>query len=302
MKTLVEQGYEAYGVDFNLNPTGSKVYGNTFELNINSQKAADIVIYNNIDTILHFAASADVGLSVTNPELFYFNNIGNTSAFLTNLIEKGWKGNFIFSSTAAVYEESENKVWEGSSLNSPNPYGKSKLACEWLLQDVSKAFDINAVTFRYFNVAGAWDDCGDHIRAGHIISRLCDTTYQHDSFILNGTDKNTPDGTCIRDYLHVRDVCDAHLHALDYLNTHGGYHTFNLGTGIGWSNRQIIDAFKRFSGRIPNIAKGPGRPGDPDHLVAAADKFVNLTGYRYNHSSLENIISTAWQYYLNKME
>lgn len=302
MKTLTELGHEAIGIDIEENPHGSTRYGNSYCININDMAAAELVVYNEIDTIFHFAASADVGLSVASPELFYYNNIGNTSTFINNLISLGWQGKFIFSSTAAVYKESQFKVTENDVLGSPNPYGKSKLACEWLLEDITKSHNIKVVAFRYFNVAGAWDDCGDHHNAGHIITRLCDAAYQNRPFTLNGTDKKTPDGTCIRDYLHVRDVCDAHLQAVSFLESNDGFHVFNLGTSTGWSNKNIIHAFYMFTSKKVEVINGPGRSGDPDHLVAHADKFVHKTGYRYTHSSLENIISTAWQYYTNKME
>lgn len=301
MKTLCNEGYNPIGVDINVNELGSKRYGENLTLNINQKKIIDIISKHNIDTIFHLAASADVGLSVTNPELFYYNNVGNTSALLTNLADMKWKGNIIFSSTAAVYKEDDKQVSEESVIDSPNPYGRSKLACEWMLKDFSDIHDINVTVFRYFNVAGAWDDCGDHYNAGHIITRLCNAAYHDRNFTLNGVEKKTLDGTCIRDYLHVRDVCDAHLHAMKY--TDGDkFKVFNLGTSKGWSNKQIVDSFKRFTGKNLKIINGPNRPGDPDHLVSNAIKFVEKTGYRYNHSSMENIMNTAWLYYSNMME
>jgi UDP-glucose 4-epimerase len=171
-----------------------------------------------------------------------------------------------------------------------------------MFEDVHKAHGISVVCFRYFNVAGAWDDVGDHLNAGHIVSRLCENVHHGHHFTLNGDNMNTYDGSCIRDYLHVRDVADAHLHAANFLDAVPGYHTFNLGTGTGRSNLEMIKAFERFAGHKVKYNIGPPRPGDPAFLVAGADKFVNQTGYRYNHSSLENIITTAWDYYCNKME
>lgn len=302
MKTLTLQGYTVYGVDAVENKDDSAKYGTNYAYNINNPAVIDLVLKENIDTIFHLAASADVGMSVTHPWLFYLNNIGNTSVFVSGLIQSGWKGKIIFSSTAAVYEEDKHPVHENSTISPPNPYGRSKLACEYFLQDIQKANDIDVVVFRYFNVAGGWDDCGDHNNSTRIIARLCRAAYNNEPFTLNGTDKNTSDGTCVRDYLHVRDVCDAHLHAASFLDTHPGYHTFNLGISKGWSNKEIIDSFLLFTGYEPTVVTGPGRPGDPDHLVSNADKFINQTGFRYKHSSLENIICSAWSYYLNRME
>lgn len=302
MKTLTLQGRIAYGVDNRSNKQESAAYGISYDYNINDPAVIGIILRNKIDTIFHLAASADVGESVTNPSLYYNNNIGNTSLFLSSLIERGWKGKIIFSSTAAVYKETNELVTEDSVIDPPNPYGRSKHACENFLQDIHKAHDIDIVVFRYFNVGGGWDDCGDHSDSTRILARLCNSVYNNEQFTLYGNDKNTYDGTCVRDYLHVRDVCDAHIHASEFLDNNPGHYTFNLGTSRGWSNLEIINAFKLFTGQKPNVVLGPGRPGDPDYLVSNAQKFVNLTGYRYEHSSLENVVNSAWTYYLNRME
>jgi len=302
-KTLHEQNIIPFGIDHDGRPNGSAIYG-MFSIGcITDDLIIECIMDQGIDTIFHLAAYADVGDSVKHPAMYYENNIGKTSLMLLKLLEKGWRGKIIFSSTAAVYKEQSMPVYEGCEIGSPNPYGKSKYACEQLLHDISAAYDIPVAIFRYFNVAGAWDDVGDHIDASHIISRLCDSTYNKKPFMLYGTDKNTPDGTCIRDYVHVRDVCDAHIHVAKFLDhVIPNVWTFNLGTGAGHSNLEIIKAFERFSGHKPIIINGPGRAGDPDHLVAGTIKFVNQTKYRYNHSSLEQIITTAWNYYCNKME
>ncbi len=300
-KTLVAQGHEVHGIDINGNPDGSSIYGFFTEANINDSSVAVMVKSLQIDTIFHLAASADVGESVLHPEQYYDNNIGNTATMLNNLIQVGWKGKIIFSSTAAVYQEQPRLSYETSTVNSPNPYGRSKYMCEQLLRDINKAHGISVAVFRYFNVAGSWDDTGDHIDSGHIIQRLCSAAHAG-RFTLFGNNKNTPDKTCIRDYVHVRDVCDAHIHASHFLDDNPGMYTFNIGSGKGFSNMEILSAFQRFTGKSINVITGPGRPGDPDFLVASPDKFVSDTGYRYNHSSLEKIITTAWTYYCNKME
>lgn len=300
-KVLQQQGHEVYGVDMDGNPNGSTIYGLFTEANINEHSVALMAKTLQVDAIFHLAASADVGLSMSSPELFYLNNVGNTAHLLANLKSVGWTGKFIFSSTAAVYRVSPGKVHETSTIGSPNAYGRSKYACEHLLYDYHVANGIDVVVFRYFNVAGAYTDTGDHVNASHIISRLCNAAYHNLYFPLYGDNKHTRDGTCVRDYLHVLDVCNAHIHAAAYLDIHPGYHTFNLGTGVGTSNREMIAAFKRFTGKGVQVNVLDGRPGDPDHLVAGADKFTESTGFRYEYSSLENIITCAWEYYNNLM-
>ena len=254
VKTLQQQGIEAFGIDINPRPNGSAVYGMYSEANINEEIIADIAVQQGYDTIFHLAASADVGDSVANPHLYYENNVGNTATFFKHLLSKGWRGKFIFSSTAAVYEERANKVYETSPIGSPNPYGVSKYACEEMLRAINQSHGIDIVIFRYFNVAGAWD------------------------------------------------VADAHLHAAKFLADNPGCYTFNLGTGRGVSNSEMLNAFKRFTGKHVKSIVASDRPGDPDYLVAGADKFMTDTGFRYRYSSLESIIDTAWTYYCNKME
>ena len=302
VKTLCQDPTNiVWGVDTDPRPDGSTLFGLFSEANINEDIIADIVVAEGYDTIFHLAASADVGESMRSPAAFYLNNIGNTSSFLNNLITRNWKGKFIFSSTAAVYQEQKTRaVFETSPIDSPNAYGRSKYACEQLLYDVSKAHDIRVGVFRYFNVAGAWDDVGDHSNSGHIIQRLCHSVNSNIPFTLYGNKKQTKSGTCVRDYLHVRDVCDAHIHLANYMDLYDiPIQTYNLGTGQGWSNIDIIKSFEIFTGRKVEYVIGPDRPGDPDLLIAGANKFVDTTGYRYNHSNIENIITSAWNYYSN---
>lgn len=294
-KYLNDQGIVAHGVDNDQKASSSKYVMDTVaQFEDWYDQVADL----GIDTIFHLAASADVGESVRDPAFFYKNNIGATSQFVLGLIRRGWKGNIIFSSTAAVYGESDQPVNENSLIGSPNPYGKSKYSCEQLLEDVAYANGIKSVRFRYFNVAGADGDVGDHLYSGHIIQRLCASVNSETNFKLFGNQKNTRDGTCVRDYIHVMDICRAHLAANDYLNRGAeGSHVFNLGTGRGFSNLEIIDGFSRFTGQQISYDVVDDRPGDPDFLVADGSKFERETGFRYTHSSLENIITTAWNYY-----
>jgi UDP-glucose 4-epimerase len=177
-----------------------------------------------------------------------------------------------------------------------NPYGLSKLMGEQILHDYYKAYGINVVCFRYFNVAGAWDDVGDHGMSDHVIQKMISSAVRESDFVVYGNDKKTPDGTCVRDYLHVRDVCDAHIAAINYLNTNPGYHIYNLGTGNGVSVRQLAASFIINTKRNVHMHDGDSRDGDPDFLVADGHRFKADTGYTYNHSDINNIIKTAWNY------
>lgn len=301
-KTLTSLDHIPIGVDRDINPNGSAIYGLFHHANFEDKFVAELVADLKIDTICHLAADASVPDSVASPGKYYENNTSNTIKLLNNLVEKNWKGKFIFSSTAAVYEPKSTLMGESDTLSPPNPYGVSKLMCEEVLKDYNRAYGIDVVNFRYFNVAGAWDDVGDHLHSTHVIQKLCYAGARDITFEIFGIDRDTPDGTCVRDYLHVRDVCDAHVKAIEFLSKNKGYHTYNLGTGNGISVRRLVNEFSVNTRKTIYIGEGEPRPGDPDYLVADGHRFVADTGYTYNHSDLRNIIDTAWSYYSNKMD
>lgn len=299
-KTFVEKGVIPVGVDRDLRPKGSAIYGLFYEKSFEDEEVAQIVVDLKIDTICHLAADASVPDSVRHPGRYYQNNVAATIQFLNNLIDRGWRGKFIFSSSAAVYPDT-GRLSKETDVPAPcNPYGSTKLMNEQTLRDYFSAYDISVMCFRYFNVAGGWDDVGDHLHAEHVIQRICHSAVRQTPFVMFNDQANTPDGTCVRDYLHVRDVCDAHLHAISYLNEHPGYYIYNLGTSHGTSIKQLISSFITSTGENLLFEKGPGRIGDPDYLVADGHLFVSDTGYTYKHSELNNIISSAWEYYSNK--
>lgn len=256
----------------------------------------DSVLKYGITHIFHFAASAAIADSVTNPALYYYNNLGETSKLLGKLHQAGWKGKFIFSSTAAVYGESGSLVDEDTQKNPCNPYGHSKLMCEQAIHDICSTAGIDTVVFRYFNVSGAAVDAGDHLKGERIFSKLCDAAYDYNYFTINGGNYSTRDGTCVRDYVHVIDVCRAHLHATEYLETNAGIHTFNLGSREGFTNKEMVEAFQRYTGENLRYVIGERRPGDPPHLIADNHKFLE-TGFEYKHTDLEKIVTSAWDWY-----
>lgn len=302
-KLLTQNGHTVYGVDLVEPNEVQRQYIHHFS---HMSICDDFLIsYNLLDiiddvkAIFHFAATADVGLSMTDPALFFENNIGATSSFIRHLIDAKWNGHFVFSSSAAVYGDVPQTVSyrESQELHPINPYGSSKLMCEQMLEQISHIYNMKMTFFRYFNVAGAWDDIGDHLSTGHIIPRLCKAKYEQVPFALYGDRYPTKDGTCVRDYVHVRDICRAHLHVLN--NQHTRIETYNLGNGTGYSNKQIVDTLTRIApGRI-EVQVNPARKGDPAILVADNRKFVVETLFKYEHN-LEDMARSAWEYYYRK--
>lgn len=296
-----EQGHEVYGIDNRIGNSKNGYCVNYLD------DFTQIDFYHDLstfDAIFHLAASADVSDSVKYPAQYYWNNTGKTAELLKSLQEANWKGSIIFSSTAAVYQQVNHPVSENSVCISPNPYGRSKYACEQLLDDYSAATGNNVVKFRYFNVAGAYGECGDHTTSDHIIQKISRSVEKQLPFFLYGTTRSTRDGTCVRDYVHVIDIARAHIQALEYLQDKTRTSiAFNLGSGTGYTNREIVNAFQRFTGKKVHVVDSPDRPGDPDFLVADPSKFIKETGFKYEYNNLERIITSAYNHFtLNNME
>ncbi len=254
------------------------------------------------DAVIHFAASIQVEESVRKPLLYYRNNVANTFNLLDALVEAGVR-RFIYSSTAAVYGIPEKMpVDEETPLAPINPYGASKVMIERTLKDLSAATDFTYVALRYFNVAGA--DPGGRIgqaykEATHLITRALKTAKgESEKLTIFGTDYPTPDGTCVRDYIHVEDLADAHLRALDYLKETGNSSCMNCGYGHGFSVREVVDAAKRATGVDFKVEEAGRRPGDPPALIADSGLLRRQTGWQPRHDDLAFIIKTAWEWEL----
>jgi UDP-glucose 4-epimerase len=257
---------------------------------------AQEVVNLDLDYIFHFAASASVSDSVSNPGLYYINNTAYTAQFLDYLNKCGWKGKFIFSSTAATYgNKFDIPIQEEFETNPCNAYGHSKLMCERIITDICTTAGIDAVMFRYFNVAGAHENSGDHLDSEHIIPKICNAVHNEKKFTIFGSDYSTIDGTNIRDYVHVIDVCRAHLHAANWLSNSSqpGVYTFNLGSSNGFSNKEIID---NFPVKV-DYQYGDRRAGDPGILIADNRKFIEATSFEYKHTNLRDIIDSSWKWY-----
>ena len=250
-----------------------------------------------IDAVIHFAANSQVGESMVNPLKYYDNNLGGTRTMLQSMIEHGVKY-IVFSSTAATYGEPEKQpIEEGDRTEPTNPYGATKLAIENMLKWCDRAYDIRYVALRYFNAAGSDPEAGigeDHDPETHLIPLVMKTALgQRDHIGIFGDHYPTADGTCIRDYIHVQDLAEAHLAALEYLEKGGHSDVFNLGNGTGYSVNEIIETARRVTGREIKAVIEPNRPGDPSVLIASNHKAREVLRWQPTRG-LEQIISDAW--------
>jgi len=250
-----------------------------------------------IDVLMHFAASSLVGESVADPDKYFRNNMVN-SLNLLHAVRHSDCRRFIFSSTAAVYGNPDSvPIAEEHPCRPINPYGFSKYSIEQALAWHGSAYGLRYNIFRYFNAAGASARHGeDRDVETHLIPLLIDTALgRRESFKLFGDDYDTPDGSCIRDYIHVLDLAEAHIRAIDNLAAHPRA-IYNLGTGRGYSNREVIEMVKTVSGRDFEVQTAPRRAGDPAVLVASADKARRELGWQPRHGSLREIVESAWRY------
>lgn len=254
-----------------------------------------------IDTVMHFAAYAYVGESVTDPAKYYQNNVVATLNLLEEMRAAG-VNKFVFSSTCATYGVPEEVPITEDHPQAPiNPYGASKLMVERILKDFAHAYDLRSVIFRYFNAAGA-DPQGqlgeDHNPETHLIPLTLQTALGQRSHIaIFGTDYPTPDGTCVRDYIHVNDLADAHILGLQHLAQGGESEIFNLGNGLGFSVQEVIESAQRVTGQPIAIERQARRPGDPPFLTGSAAKAREMLGWTPRYPNIDDIILHAWQWH-----
>lgn len=260
----------------------------------------ETILFHNVNAIIHFSGSIVVSDSMTDPLRYYLNNTVKSRGLIAAAIETGVK-NFIFSSTAAVYgSPEENPVSESAPLAPMSAYGSTKLMTEIMLSDVSRAHDFRFVALRYFNVAGA-DPRGRSgqltLRATHLIKVACETALGKRPYMeVWGIDYPTPDGTGVRDYIHVSDLANAHSVALHYLRQGGVSDIFNCGYSKGYSVIEVVAAVKRVSGVDFKVLLLPRRAGDPAAIVAASGKIREKLGWRPQHNNLEQIVAQAFNW------
>jgi UDP-glucose 4-epimerase len=253
-----------------------------------------------IDAVMQFAAFTYVGESVEDPQKYYLNNLRNTMNLLEVMLEENVK-QFVFSSTCATYGEPEEiPITEDHPQNPINPYGRGKLMVEQILSDYSHAYNLQYASLRYFNAAGADPDgeIGElHQPESHLIPLILDVALgKRDDIKIFGTDYPTPDGTCIRDYIHVMDLADAHIKALEYLRKGGVSDVFNLGNGKGFSVREVIDTAVKVTGKKIKATVTGRRPGDPPVLVGSALKAREVLDWQPRYGDLSLIIETAYRW------
>jgi UDP-glucose-4-epimerase GalE len=262
-------------------------------------RLTDILKSRRIAAVMHFAASLSVGASVRDPAGYYANNVIGALSVLQAMVSAGVR-TLVFSSTAAVFGNPEQTpIMEDHPRRPINPYGETKLAVERALPHYERAYGVRSVALRYFNAAGADPDGDlgeDHDPEEHVIPRALDAALGRGSFQVFGDDYDTPDGTCLRDYVHVTDLAEAHVLALDSLVSGGPSAIYNLGNGRPTSVRQVVDAVKRVTGKAVPYTQGPRRPGDPAVLYASSERIKKELGWRPRYEEIDTIVETAWRW------
>lgn len=255
---------------------------------------------NKFDGVIHFAGYIAMGESMENPYI-YFQNNAFASLNVMEEIVKAKTNNFIFSSTAGVYGNPVKlPIPEDHPKNPENPYGESKLMVEKIMNWYQKTHGLNCAALRYFNAAGASLDgkLGEnHNPESHIIPNIINAILNERSFKLFGNDYKTKDGTCVRDYIHVLDLVEAHVLALEKLSKHKGMFIYNVGTGNGYSNKEVVEMVRKVSGKDFEVEESPRRPGDADSLIADPSKIKKELGFDPKYSDLKTIVKTAWEWH-----
>ena len=297
---LVKNGFVPVTVDRHFRE-GLISYGPNYNLQLPQEldRLDEIIKRYNITSCIHFAGSTSVPESVANPSLYYKNNLITTIALLDKLIECGVK-TFVYSSSAATYGDPGMKLCKESDVCKPiSSYGATKLMIEQVCRDYKVAYGLSSVGLRYFNAAGADPEAeiGElREKETHIIPLAIDAVKQGKTFKIFGDKYDTDDGTCVRDYVHVMDLADAHIKSLNYASENQVAEVFNLGSGAPASNKQLIDAVQKHAGTM-KVEMHENRPGDPAYLVADITKVKQTLGWEPTQSSVDNVVATAVKWY-----
>jgi len=306
VKYLLNNDYQVIVVDNLVYGHREAVLTKNFEqIDLSDKKAIDGIFKKyKIDAVIHFAAFAYVGESVSSPKKYYHNNVVNTLNLLDTMIDNNVK-NIVFSSTCATYGDPQYMPLDEKHPQNPiNPYGQTKLMVEKIMKDYDKAYGLKFVALRYFNAAGgdAEGQLGEsHDPETHLIPLVLKAIKgEIPQITVFGTDYDTEDGTCVRDYVHVEDLANAHMLAVEKLLAGGVSYCINLGTGIGTSVKEIIDASEMVTGKKVPLTYGERREGDPPKLYAANQKAKEVLGWEPKYTKIQDIIKTAWTWEQNK--
>ncbi|MGM0123900.1 UDP-glucose 4-epimerase GalE [Enterococcus sp. AZ194] len=303
---LVSKGYEVVVIDNLLTGHKQAIHPDArfYEGDVRDKTFVQSVFQKEtIEGVIHFAASSLVGESVEKP-LKYFNNNVYGMQILLEVMEEFDVKNIVFSSTAATYgEPEETPIRETTPTNPKNPYGESKLMMEKMMKWCDNAYGMRYVALRYFNVAGAKADSSigeDHDPETHLVPIILQVALgQREALSIFGEDYDTPDGTCIRDYVHVEDLIAAHILALEYLKAGNESNVFNLGSNNGYSVKEMLEAAREVTGKEIPAKVAPRRAGDPGTLVAASEKAKSVLGWAPQYTSVKDIIKTAWDWHVS---
>lgn len=302
-RLLNEQGHRTVVLDdLSQGHAGFVKWGELVRLDLaDAAGLASLFAARRFDAVMHLAGLISVGESILDPQKYYRNNVGNTLNLLAAMRTAGVR-TFIFSSSAAVYGTPRRiPLDEGHPTEPINPYGRTKLAVEQILRDDDSAYGLRSVSLRYFNAAGAGSggEIGEwHRPETHLIPLALDAAAgRRPSVAVYGDDYDTPDGTCIRDYVHVEDLAGAHALALEYLAAGGASDRFNLGNGNGFSVREVVETVRSVTGREVAAEPAPRRPGDAPRLVASSDRARSALGWSPTNQDLRTIVETAWRWH-----
>lgn len=303
VKAALDKGYEVVVAD-NLERGQEKAIDKKAEFILGDLKDKKFVeslfSEGKFDAVVHFAGYISMSESVNNPYIYFDNNINSSLNIVENMV-KHRVNNFVFSSTAGVYGNPiKTPIREDHPKNPTNPYGESKLMVEKILSWYGKIYDLNFASLRYFNASGASLDGGlgeSHSPESHLVPNAINSILNKTQFTLYGNDYPTSDGTCIRDYIHVIDLVEAHILAIFKLKNDGGKLFYNVGTGHGYSNKEVIDMIKKISDSEINIENLGRRPGDADILIADPNLIKRDLGFSPKYSDLETIVKSAWEWH-----
>ena len=300
-KAFKQKGYRVIGIDRNSTIPDNAQFCDELLFSDFVDVAANVAAIKNVEAIIHIAGTSLVGPSIKDPGEYYNNNVSKTNIMLEDLARLQWQGKIIFSSSAAIYGNNcITPIVETSEGIPVSPYGQSKKMCEYVIADHSQAYGHKGIALRYFNAAGCDPDgdTGNILEDTHLIPVVIRHLLQNKTVLINGNDFGTRDGTCVRDYLHVTDIADAHVKAVELCNSldRGEFRAYNLGTGQGFTNLEIISAVEKIANKSLNYKFGSRRIGDADELVADPTAFKTATNWNPTNSNINTIVETTYNW------